>query len=45
MNRTLCEMVRCMLKDSQMAKKYWAEAFKTAAYVRNMIDNPVNQGK
>jgi hypothetical protein len=25
MNRTLCEMVRCMLKDSKMDKKYWAE--------------------
>jgi transposase InsO family protein len=45
MNHTLCEMVSCMLKDSQMDKKYWAEAFKTAAYVRNMINNPVNQEK
>jgi hypothetical protein len=26
-----------MLKDSNMAKKFWAEAFKTAAYVRNRI--------
>jgi hypothetical protein len=34
-----------MLKDSQIDKKYWAEAFMTAAYVRNMIDDLVNQGK
>ena len=36
-NRTLVEMVRCMLKDSSMDKKYWAEAVKTAAYVRNRL--------
>jgi hypothetical protein len=34
-----------MLKESQMDKKYWAEAFTTAVYVRNMINYPVNQGK
>ncbi len=44
-NHILCKMVRFMLKDSQMDKKYWPEAFKTAAYLRNMINNPVNQGK
>jgi hypothetical protein len=44
-NRTLCEMVPCMLQDSQMNKKNWAEAFKTAAYVRNTIDHPVYQAK
>jgi IS30 family transposase len=43
-NRTLSEMVRCMLKDSQMDNKYWAEAFKTVAYVRYMINNPVEPG-
>jgi hypothetical protein len=37
LNRALCEMVRCMLKDSNMAKKFWVEAFKAAAYVRNRI--------
>jgi hypothetical protein len=26
-----------MLKDSNMAKQYWAEAFKTVTYVRNII--------
>ena len=44
-NRTLVEMIRCMLKDSGMDKKYWAEAIKTAAYVRNRIGNEVNKGK
>ena len=44
-NRTLVEMVRCMLKDSGMDKKYWAEAMKTAAYVRNSLPCDVNQGK
>jgi hypothetical protein len=37
LNRALCEMVRCMLKDSNMENKYWAEALKTATYVRNLI--------
>ena len=44
-NRTLIEMVRCMLKDSGMDKKYWAEAIKTAAYVRNCLPCDSNQGK
>ena len=44
-NRTLIEMVRCMLKDSGMEKKYLAEAIKTAVYVRNMVENDVSQGK
>ena len=34
-----------MLKDNGMDKKYWAEAIKTAAYVRNRIGNEVNKGK
>ena len=44
-NRTLIEMVRCMLKDSGMDRKYWAEAIKTAAYVRNRLPCDQNQGK
>ena len=44
-NRTLIEMVRCLLKDSGMDKKYWAEAIKTAAFVRNSLPNDANQGK
>uniref|UniRef100_A0AAV1UD36 Reverse transcriptase Ty1/copia-type domain-containing protein n=1 Tax=Peronospora matthiolae TaxID=2874970 RepID=A0AAV1UD36_9STRA len=36
-NRTLVEMARCMLKDSDMEKTFWAEALVTAAYIRNTI--------
>ena len=28
-----------------MEKKYWAEAIKTAAFVRNSLPNDANQGK
>ncbi|GAB9477250.1 reverse transcriptase, partial [Globisporangium polare] len=36
-NRTLVEMSRCMLKDSDLDKSFWAEALVTAAFVRNVI--------
>ena len=42
-NRTLVEMTRCMLTDSGMHKKYWAEAMVTAADTRNMISSKANQ--
>ena len=35
MNRTLVEMVRCMLADAQVPKTFWAEALSTACYIRN----------
>lgn len=35
LNRTLCESVRSMLGDSGLPKKFWAEALKTAVYIRN----------
>ena len=35
MNRTLLEVVRSMLSDSQLPKRFWAEALATATYVRN----------
>ena len=35
MNRTLVEMLRCMLDDSKLPKKFWAEALNTAVYLRN----------
>ena len=35
MNRTLVEMLRCMLEESRLPKKFWAEALNTAAYLRN----------
>jgi hypothetical protein len=37
MNRTLTEMVRCMLVQSGLPKELWAEAFNTAAYLVNRI--------
>lgn len=35
MNRTLVEKARCMLFDSKMSTKFWAEAVCTAAYIIN----------
>ena len=35
MNRTLVEMVRCMLADAQVPKTFWVEALSTACYIRN----------
>ena len=35
MNRTIMESVRAMLRDGNMAKKFWAEAVHTAVYIRN----------
>src|SRR6478752_4271786 len=35
MNRTLIEMVRCMLQDSSLPKRYWGEALLYATYTRN----------
>lgn len=45
-NRTLMEMVRCMLVQSGVSKKFWAEAVMAAAYIRNRcpssaIDNRI----
>lgn len=35
MNRTLVETVRAMLDDSQLTRKFWAEALASAVYLRN----------
>lgn len=35
MNRTLVEKARCLLSDSNLDKKLWAEAVNTAAYLHN----------
>ncbi|KAI5735092.1 hypothetical protein M8J77_014056 [Diaphorina citri] len=45
-NRTLMEMVRCMMVQSGVPKIFWAEAVMTAAYIRNRcpssaIDNQI----
>ena len=34
-NRSLLEMVRCMLLDAHLDKKYWAEAVNTANFLQN----------
>ena len=39
MNRTLVEMTRCMLKDSELNKSYWCEAMMTATEIRNVLSN------
>ena len=37
MNRTLLDLVRSMLHDKSLPKKFWAEALATAVYVRNRV--------
>ena len=37
LNRTLVEMTRCMLSESNMDKKYWCEAMMTAVDIRNVL--------
>lgn len=39
MNRTLVEMVRCMLLDGEMPEALWAEALQTAVYTRNRSES------
>jgi hypothetical protein len=34
-NRTLVEMARCMMIQSQLSSSFWAEAISTANYLRN----------
>ena len=42
MNRTLVEMTRCMIKESGLGKQYWCEAMMTAADIRNILPNSMN---
>ncbi len=37
MNRTLMNLVRSMLHDKNIEKRFWAEALSTADYVRNRV--------
>ena len=39
MNRTLNNMVRAMLAQANMPNSFWAEAMKTATYLRNRLPN------
>ena len=45
MNRTLVESIRSMLADSQLPKRFWAEALSTAAYLRNRCPTNAVKGK
>ena len=44
-NRTLVEMVRSMLADSELPKSFWAEALATAVYLRNQCPTKSVEGK
>ena len=44
-NRTLVEMVRSMLADSELPKSFWAEALETAVYLRNRCSTKSVEGK
>ena len=39
MDRTLMEMMRCMLKDCGFNKSYWCEALIKVADIRNVCRN------
>lgn len=43
--RTLVELVRSMLSDAMLPKKFWAEALSTAVYLRNRSPSKIVQGK
>ena len=38
-NRTLLDMVRCMLVSSSLPEFLWGEALKTIAYILNQVPN------
>ena len=44
-NRTLVEMVRSMLADSELPKTFWPEALTTAIYLRNRSPTKPVEGK
>eukprot|EP00733_Pompholyxophrys_punicea_P000254 Pompholyxophrys_punicea_v1_NODE_55_length_4195_cov_3.523671.p1 type:complete len:835 gc:universal NODE_55_length_4195_cov_3.523671:1568-4072(+) len=45
LNRTLMEMVRCMLVDSGLNKEFWMEALQTAVYLRNRCPTSALDGQ
>ena len=45
LNRTLVEMMRSMLADSELPKSFWAEALATAVYLRNQSPTKPVEGK
>lgn len=44
-NRTIMEMVRCILNDKEVPKKFWAEAARWAVHVLNRSPTTVIEGK
>ena len=44
LNRTLVEMTRAMLLDSQLPQSFWVEAVSTAAYLRNRSPTSAVEG-
>ena len=45
LNRTLVEMMRSMLADSELLKSFWAEALATAVYLQNRSPTKPVEGK
>ncbi|MBW0466267.1 hypothetical protein O181_005982 [Austropuccinia psidii MF-1] len=39
-NRTIIEKARCLLNSSNLPKRYWAEAVRTATFLSNLIPTP-----
>jgi len=44
-NRTIMEMVRCMLFDSRMGKEFWGFAALTAVHIINRLPSSAHEGK
>ena len=42
-NRTICESARAMIAQSELPKRFWAEAVATAAYTRNRLPTKATQ--
>ncbi|PNF37230.1 Retrovirus-related Pol polyprotein from transposon TNT 1-94 [Cryptotermes secundus] len=36
-NRSLCEMARCLMSEAKCNKRMWAEAINTATYIKNRV--------
>ena len=45
MNRTLVEIIRSILTDSELPKRFWAEVLSTATYLRKRSPTNVVQDK
>lgn len=44
-NRTLVELARCMLIESELPQSFWGEAINTANYIRNICASKCLEGK